>query len=64
MSNMQKYAKISWRVCNLDFMDRIYITLGYNFSYTKKICKIISVRALVMNKTVLYCAKSTLPHVS
>jgi hypothetical protein len=33
-----KICKICLHICNQDFMNRIYIILGYNFGCTKKIC--------------------------
>lgn len=41
-----KMCKISLHICNLDFISRIYIMLGYNCSGTKKICNVINIRAL------------------
>jgi hypothetical protein len=50
-----KICKISLHICNRDFMNRIYIILGYNFVYVKKICQIINIRALVMTYDTRFC---------
>jgi hypothetical protein len=46
-----KICKISLYFCNRDFMNRIYVTLGYNSGYVKKICQVINIRALHISKT-------------
>jgi hypothetical protein len=48
-----KYAKIcniSLHICNRDYKNRIYVILGFNFGYAKKICQVINIRALVMTQ--------------
>jgi len=43
-----KICKISLHICNQDFMNQIYILLWYKSGSTKKICKIINIRALLI----------------
>jgi hypothetical protein len=35
-----KMCKISLHICNRDFINRIYIILGYNSDCAKKICHV------------------------
>jgi hypothetical protein len=34
-----KICKISLHICNRDFMNQIYVVLGYNSGCAKKICR-------------------------
>jgi hypothetical protein len=43
-----KMCKISLHICNRDFINRIYIILGYNSGCTKKIYQVLNIRALVI----------------
>jgi hypothetical protein len=43
-----KICKISLHICNQDFMNQIYIILGYNSGCAKKICQVINIQVLIM----------------